>query len=93
MTPIILVDNENGTSFRYSKVPSAMFNFYVLHKKDYKDGTSLWHLCVEIAKAPAGKSSPDCVNTTSNYIKLESFRGTKEQAKTKLDNIVKEYKS
>ena len=41
MTPIILVDNENGTSFRYSKVPSAMFNFYVLHKKDYKDGTSL----------------------------------------------------
>ena len=93
MAPIILVDNENGTSFRYNKVPANMFNFYVLHKKDYKDNTSLWHLCVEIAKTPAGKASPNCVNTASNYIKLESFRGTKEQARAKLDNIVKEYKS
>lgn len=91
MTPIILIDNENGTSFRYNKIPSNMFNFYALRRKTYKNGTSLWHLCVEIAKAPAGKSSPSCVSKTSNYIKLESFKGTKEQAKSRLNDIVREY--
>ena len=92
MTPIILVDNENGTSFRYEKIPANMFNFYILHKKTYKNGKSLWHICVEIAKAPAGKSSPDCIDATANYIKLESLNGTKEQAKARLNEIVKEYK-
>lgn len=92
MIPIILTENENGTIFRYKKIPHNMFNFYILRKKDYRDGTSLWHLCVEIAAAPAGQSSPSCTKTASNYIKLESCKGTKEMAKSKLEEIIEEYK-
>lgn len=92
MTRIALIENENGTIFRYQKIPHNMFNFYILHKRNYKNGTSLWHLGVEVAKAPAGKSSPACVNTSSNYIKLDSCKGTKEQAKQRLEAIIREYR-
>lgn len=92
MSKSILTDNENGTIIRYDKIPHGMFNFYALKKRDYKNRTSLWHLCVEIAAAPAGKQSPECVGKDSNYIKLENFRGTKEQAVKRLDAIIKEYK-
>ena len=92
MNKNVLTDNENGTIIRYDKIPHSMFNFYALHRRNYKNGTALWHLCVEIAAAPAGKNSPDCIGKESNYIKMESFRGTKEQAIKRLDTIVKEYK-
>lgn len=91
MIKTALAENDNGTIFRYKKIPVNMFNFYALKKKSYKNGKSLWHLCIEIAQAPGGKKSAECVNTEHNYIKLESFSGTKIQAEKRLDAIVKEY--
>lgn len=92
MNKITFTDNKNGTIVSYEKIPHGMFTFYVLRKRDYKNETSLWHLCVEIAAAPTGKQSPKCVGMSLNYIKLESFKGTKEQAVERLDAIIEEYK-
>lgn len=91
MAKTVLVENDNGVIYRYDKVPNGMFNFYLLKRKAYKNGKTLWHLCVEIAKPPAGKQGPECLTTSSNYIKLQSFRGTKSEAEKQLDMIIKEY--
>jgi len=93
MARTVLTENDNGVIYRYNKVPSNMFNFYLLRRRAYKNGKSLWHLCVEVAAPPAGKNAPECINTESNYIKLQSFRGTKTEAAKQLDNIIKEYTS
>ena len=91
MAKTVLVENDNGVIYRYNKVPNNMFNFYLLKKQAYKNGNCLWHLCVEIANPPTGKTAPECVNTNSNFIKLQSFRGTKFEAAKQLDNIIREY--
>lgn len=90
--PAILINNENGAILRYSKIPHNMFNFYALRRRTYKNGKSLWALCVEVAKAPAGRESPECVDKNNNYIKLENFTGTKDEALKRIDEIIKEYK-
>lgn len=90
--PAILTNNENGAILRYEKIPHSMFNFYALRKRTYKNGKSLWALCVEVSKAPAGRKSPACVDKDNNYIRLESFTGTKDEAMKRIDEIIKEYK-
>ena len=93
MKRMILMENNNGIIYRYSKVPNNMFNFYIWQRRKYKNGKSLWNICVEIAVPPAGKNAPDCIYSPSNYIKLQSIRCTKIEAKKQLDKIIKEYMS
>lgn len=71
----ILHTNDYGQIFRVNKIPNTMFNFYVLSRQEYKDGTHRWNLCVEH-------------ETTRNYIVLDSMRGTKEEAVAALLAII-----
>lgn len=91
MNSTVLLENDQGIIYRYNKIPNNLLNFYMLKKRAYKNGNDLWHLCIEVATPPSSKKGPDCCDTTHNYIKLESFRGTKSQAKARLDEIIKEY--
>lgn len=88
----VLEENDNGVIYRYSEIPHRMFNFYILKKAEYKNGKCLWHLCVEIGCPADGKEIPSCVNTDRNYIKIGSFRGTKDGAAKRLDEIIGWYK-
>lgn len=71
----VIAQNENGVIFRLDKIPNTMFNFYVLQKKQYKDGTFLYHICVEVEKS-------------RDYLILDRIRGTEADAVTRLEEIV-----
>lgn len=78
MQKTILQESEQGVIYRYNKVPNDMFNFYILKKQTFKDGTHKWHLCVELAAAQGDK-----------YIVIDSIRGKKGDAIKRLDELIK----
>ena len=77
MKKTILQESDAGIIYRIDKIPSSMFNFYVLRKKQFKDGTYQYNICVELATDP------------SKYWVLDKIRGYKQDAVKHLDEIIK----
>lgn len=68
--------NDNGDIFTVLNIPNTLFNFYILKRKAYKDGTNQWNICCELA------------NNHSKYMTLDIIRGTREDAYKRLKEIL-----
>ena len=68
--------NDYGDIFKVLNIPNTLFNFYILKRKVYKDGTNQWNICCELA------------NDNSKYIILDIIRGTREDAYKRLKEIL-----
>lgn len=77
MKKTVIVESDNGSIFRAEKIPNTLFNFYILkRKREFKDGTSTWQICVEYA---ANKN---------RYMVLDTIRGKRKDAEHRLDQIL-----
>ena len=72
-----LTGNEHGAIFRADSIPNDLFNFYILRRRDYKNGTSQWNICCELS------------SNTSKYMIIEVIKGTKENAIQRLNELLK----
>lgn len=77
----IIYDNEFGCVFNIDHIPNSMFNFYVVKKRAYKDGSFQWNLCVE--------NSLD----NNKYFVLDRVRGSKQYAISCLEKIIHQYEN
>lgn len=77
MGKILLQESDHGVIYRYDKISNTMFNFYILKRRTYKDGTHQFNICVELAA------------DTNKYFVIESIRGKKSDAVKRLDEIIK----
>lgn len=75
-TKTVLMENGQGVIFHVDPVPSNVFNFYLLKKRQFKDGTYTWKVCVELAA------------DTDRYMVLDTVRGTRQDAEDRLDQIL-----
>jgi len=73
----ILCESDNGVIYRVEKIPNTMFNFYILKRRRFKDGTHQYNICVELA------------GDTTKYWVLDSIRGHESDAVKRLDEIIK----
>ena len=71
-------ENENGTVFHSDFVPAGLFNFYILRRRTFSDGTANWNICCEHRNDP------------NQFMILSSLRGTKEDAVLELKTILEE---
>lgn len=78
MKKTVLQESDAGIIYRVDKIPNTMFNFYILKKRRYKDGTHQYNICVELAA--------DYIN---KYWILDTIRGKKSDAIKRLDEIIK----
>lgn len=72
----VLRESADGVVYEYENIPSGMFEFYILQRRTYKDGTKNFDIGV----------SP--VSDTSKGFILDRIRGTREDAETLLDKIM-----
>ena len=73
-----LNENDCGVIYRFDKIPNSMFNFYIIKRRTFKDGTHSWNLCVEYASNP------------SKFMVLQSgFRGKRADAIKRLEELIK----
>lgn len=70
-------ENELGVVFHSDSVPNDLFNFYILRRRSYKDGTYQWNICCEL------KENDD------EYMVIERVKGTREVAIQRLKEILK----
>ena len=68
--------NEWGAVFYPAVINPSLFYAYVLKRRTYKDGSHKWNLCICLS------ADEDC------YIVLDSIRGTEEDAKRRLQEIL-----
>ena len=71
-----LTENEHGVIFRADSIPNDLFDFYILRRRDYKNGTSQWNICCEL-------------KNDDQYMVIERIKGTREDAIRKLEEILK----
>ena len=76
----VLADTECGVVYELEEIPSKMFEFFIRKQREFKDGTCNWAIGV----------SPT-VDTSKGFT-FEHYRGTKEQAINRFNEIVKYYK-
>lgn len=88
MTRTITHESNFGCIFNYDEIPNKMFNFYITKRHEYKDGTCLWNLCAELNDAPNHIADH---NSDNSYIKMDSIRGTREDALARMDELVHSY--
>lgn len=77
MKKSILQESDKGIVFRIEKIPSTMFNFYILKGRRYKDSTHSYKICVELAS-----------NSSKSWT-LDTIRGHKSDAVKRLEEIVR----
>lgn len=80
MKKTVIQESDTGTVFRYDKISSALFNFYILKTQRFKDHTHKYKICVELASNP------------KKFWVLDTIRGHKADAVKRLDAIVREGK-
>lgn len=79
MKKTILTENPKGTIFRVEKIPNSMFEFFILQKREFKDGTKSYAIGV----------SPTA-DTTKGFT-FTTIRGHRSDAIEELDKIIKSY--
>ena len=72
-----IIENELGVVFHSDSVPNDLFNFYILRRRSYKDGTYQWNICCELKE------------DSDKYMVIESIKGTREIAIQRLKEILK----
>ena len=80
MAKTLLRESANGMVFKIDKIPNNMFEFFVLEKKAFEDGTKRYVIGV----SPTADDSKGFV--------FDTIRGHKQDALKRLDEIVKKYK-
>lgn len=80
MAKTLLRESSNGMVFKVDKIPSNMFEFFILEKKEFKDGTKRYAIGV----------SPTA-NDSKGFV-FDTIRGHKRDALKRLDEIIKEYR-
>jgi hypothetical protein len=78
MKKIKLAESDNGVIFRIDKIPNTMFNFCIIKRREFKDGTCRWSICTGLAA------------DTKKYMVIDTMRGTKTDATKRLEEIIKE---
>ena len=76
MKKTILQESDQGIIYRIDKIPSSMFDFYILKGRRFKDKTHSYKICVGLS------SNPD-----KCWI-LAKIRGHKTDAVRALENII-----
>ena len=71
-----LRENHFGAVFHSDIVTSELFNFYVLRRRTYKDGSASWNICCELN------------GNENRYLVIDTIRGTREDAVQELKNIL-----
>lgn len=71
-----LRENEYGAVFHSDSVPNSLFNFYVLRRRLFVDGTARWNICCELK------------NNNARFLVIDTIKGTKEDAIRKLEDIL-----
>ena len=79
MKKTILVESPKGVVLRVEKIPSSMFEFFILQKREFKDGTKSYAIGV----------SPTA-NTNKGFT-FKTIRGHRSDAIKELDNIIRSY--
>ena len=77
MKKTILQESDSGIVYRIDKIPSSMFNFYILKKRRFKDKTHQYNICVELA------------SDSSKCWTLDVIRGHKSDAVNRLEEIIR----
>ena len=77
MKKTILQESEQGIVYRIEKIPSDMFDFYIMKGRAFKNGTHAYKLCVSLSSNP------------NKCLTLATIRGRKSDAIRSLENIVK----
>ena len=80
MNKTLLHESPDGMIYRIEKIPSGMFEFFILQKREFKDGTKSYDIGV----------SPTA-NTSKGFI-FDRIRGHRSDAIKRLDQIIKNYK-
>ena len=65
--------------YNVEDIPSGLFKFFIYEARSFKDGTSNWNIGVNSHR-----------NHSSKFITLETIRGTREDARNRLDEIIRE---
>ena len=76
-----LKKNEHGEIFHSDHIPESLFNFYVLRKQTFSDGTANWKICCELA------------SDNAKFMVIDAVRGTQEDAVKKLEEILEDTKN
>ena len=69
-------ENDHGAVFHSDTVPNSLFNFYVLRRRLFSDGTARWNICCELSTHDA------------RFLVIDTIKGTKEDAIRKLEDIL-----
>lgn len=77
MKKTVIRESTDGVVYRIEKIPSSMFNFYILKKRRFKDGTHQYNICVELA------------SNNAKYWILDTIRGHKADAVKRLEDIIR----
>ena len=79
MQKTLLREISNGIVYKIDKIPSGLFEFFILQKREFKDGTKSYDIGV----------SPS--TDTSKGFTLSNIRGHRSDAIKELDRILKTY--
>lgn len=79
------IDNSNGTIYNTTLVDPNLFQFYLLKKKEFKNGEQEWNICVEINRDhPIYK----LMDKKDQYIILGKVKGSREDAYRQLHEMI-----
>ena len=79
MKRTLLRESANGMVYKVDKIPSGMFEFFIVEKREFKDGTKSYDIGV----------SP--TDDDSKGFTFKRIRGHKSDAIKELDKILKSY--
>ena len=77
MKKILIQESDTGMIFRFEKLPSNLFEFYILKTKRFKDRTHSYKICVGLA------------GDTKKCWTLKTIRGHKSDAIKALETIIR----
>lgn len=80
MQKTLLRESPNGMVFKIDKIPSGMFEFFIVKRREFKDGTKSYDIGV----------SP--TDDDSKGFTFDRIRGHRSDAIKRLDQILKEHK-
>ena len=72
----VLRENDAGVVFRAHAVSNLLFNFYILKRRTFKDGTCQWNICTEFAR------------DMDKYMVLDIIRGDRAAAVARLNELL-----
>ncbi len=72
----VVLKNIKGDLYGVNPIPNELYNFYLLKRQQYRDGSNRWDICMELAS-----NSRKCWT-------LGSVKGFREDAERSLEKIL-----